>query len=85
MSARPARGVLSAPVQVKKFHSLATTRVSVFGLAPSFYERETYMLQESKPIPPFILPSDRAGEVSSEGLLGTRYVLFVYPKDDTFG
>jgi peroxiredoxin len=43
------------------------------------------MLQEGNPIPTFALPSDRDGEVSSEGLLGTRYVLFVYPKDDTFG
>ena len=43
------------------------------------------MLQEGKPIPAFVLPSDREGRVSSEGLLGTRYVLFVYPKDDTFG
>ena len=43
------------------------------------------MLQEGQPIPDFVLPSDRVGEVSREGLLGTRYVLFVYPKDDTFG
>ncbi len=43
------------------------------------------MLQEGQPIPAFALPSDRVGEVSSTGLLGTRYVLFVYPKDDTFG
>lgn len=43
------------------------------------------MLQEGKPIPAFSLPSDREGEVSSEGLLGSRYVIFVYPKDDTYG
>ncbi|MEZ4676273.1 MAG: hypothetical protein R2932_18775 [Caldilineaceae bacterium] len=43
------------------------------------------MLEEGQPIPAFSLPSDRAGEISSAGLLGTRYVLFVYPKDDTFG
>jgi len=43
------------------------------------------MLQESQPIPTFSLPSDRAGQVSSTGLQGTRYVIFVYPKDDTYG
>ena len=43
------------------------------------------MLQEGQPIPPFSLPSDRVGQVSSDGLLGSRYVIFVYPKDDTFG
>jgi len=43
------------------------------------------MLQEGQPIPAFSLPSDRAGDVSSDGLLGKRYVIFVYPKDDTFG
>lgn len=43
------------------------------------------MLQEGQPIPPFQLPSDREGEVSSAGLMGSSYVIFVYPKDDTFG
>ncbi len=43
------------------------------------------MLQEGKSIPAFALPSDRAGEVSSTELLGSQYVLFVYPKDDTYG
>ena len=43
------------------------------------------MLQEGQPIPSFTLPSDRVGEVSSAGLLGARYVIFVYPKDDTYG
>ena len=43
------------------------------------------MLQEGQPIPSCTLPSDRVGEVSSAGLLGARYVIFVYPKDDTYG
>lgn len=36
-------------------------------------------------IPEFTLMSDKAGEVSAQGLLGKRYILYVYPKDDTFG
>ena len=36
-------------------------------------------------IPEFTLMSDTAGEVSAQGLLGKRYILYVYPKDDTFG
>ena len=36
-------------------------------------------------IPEFTLMSDKAGEVSAHGLLGKRYILYVYPKDDTFG
>jgi len=43
------------------------------------------MLQEGQPIPSFTFPSDRAGKVTNTGLLGTRYVIFVYPKDDTYG
>ncbi|MEZ4868736.1 MAG: hypothetical protein R3C14_45840 [Caldilineaceae bacterium] len=43
------------------------------------------MLTQGSPIPAFALPSDTDGEVSSAGLLGKRYVLFVYPKDDTYG
>lgn len=43
------------------------------------------MLKEGEPIVPFDLPSHSTGQVSSQGLLGTRYVLFVYPKDDTYG
>lgn len=43
------------------------------------------MLKEGQPIPSFTFPSDRVGEVSSAALLGTRYVIFVYPKDDTYG
>jgi peroxiredoxin len=36
-------------------------------------------------LPSFTLRSDRAGEFSTQQLLGKRYVLFVYPKDDTYG
>lgn len=43
------------------------------------------MLKEDAPLPNFRLMSDKVGEVSSEGLLGRRYVIFVYPKDDTYG
>lgn len=43
------------------------------------------MIQAGQPIPEFSLDSDSAGVVSSDGLLGSRYVIFVYPKDDTFG
>lgn len=38
-----------------------------------------------KPVPEFTLQSHSVGELSSAELLGTRYVLFVYPKDDTYG
>jgi hypothetical protein len=47
--------------------------------------KETFMLKVGESIPNFSLPSDTAGEVSSQALLGTRYVIFVYPQDDTFG
>ena len=43
------------------------------------------MLKVGEPLPGFTLMSDKAGEVSTEQLLGSRYVIFVYPKDDTFG
>ena len=43
------------------------------------------MLKVGELIPSFSLMSDKAGEVSPKKLLGKRYVLFVYPKDDTFG
>ena len=43
------------------------------------------MLQIEHPIPDFVLQSDRAGEVSRQSLLGQWYVIFVYPKDDTYG
>jgi len=43
------------------------------------------MLEIGQPIPDFTLPSDTAGEVTPQGLLGQRYVIFAYPKDDTYG
>ncbi|MEZ4727400.1 MAG: hypothetical protein R3E79_09730 [Caldilineaceae bacterium] len=43
------------------------------------------MVEIGQPLPSFTLPSDKAGEVSSENLLGQRYVIFAYPKDDTYG
>ena len=43
------------------------------------------MVTVGQPMPDFTLMSHSAGEVSSQGLQGTRYVLFVYPKDDTRG
>ena len=43
------------------------------------------MLKVGEPIPSFTLMSEPAGEVSTQKLLGKRYVIFVYPKDDTFG
>lgn len=42
-------------------------------------------MQIGEPIPEFTLMSDTAGEVSSQSLLGSRYVIFIYPKDDTYG
>ena len=43
------------------------------------------MLKSGDQMPAFRLMSDIAGEVSNETLRGKRYVLFIYPKDDTFG
>jgi peroxiredoxin len=43
------------------------------------------MLKVGEPIPSFKLASDIAGEVSDKQLLGKRYVIFVYPQDDTYG
>ena len=43
------------------------------------------MTQIGQSMPEFTLASHSAGELSSEGLRGTRYVLFIYPKDDTRG
>ena len=36
-------------------------------------------------VPAFSLMADDGSQVSSESLLGTRYVLYFYPKDDTPG
>jgi thioredoxin-dependent peroxiredoxin len=37
------------------------------------------------PVPPFEMTADDGSSVSSESLLGRRYVLYFYPKDDTPG
>ena len=37
------------------------------------------------PVPPFEMQADDGSTVSSQGLLGTRYVVYFYPKDDTPG
>jgi thioredoxin-dependent peroxiredoxin len=37
------------------------------------------------PVPPFEMPADDGSTVSSQSLLGRRYVLYFYPKDDTPG
>ena len=42
-------------------------------------------LEVGAPVPPFELPADDGSVVSSEGLRGSRYVLYFYPKDDTPG
>lgn len=39
----------------------------------------------SQPIPKFSLMSNTAGKISPTDLLGTRYIIFIYPKDDTYG
>ncbi len=43
------------------------------------------MLTPGDPIPDFTLQTDSGASVSRAGLLGTRYVLYFYPKDDTPG
>jgi peroxiredoxin len=43
------------------------------------------MLKEGEQLPNFRLPLYPAGEFAPEAQLGQRYVLFVYPKDDTYG
>ena len=42
-------------------------------------------LSPGDPAPPFSLPDDAGGTVSSESLLGQRYILYFYPRDDTPG
>ena len=37
------------------------------------------------PVPPFELQADDGSTVSSQSLLGKRYVIYFYPKDDTPG
>jgi peroxiredoxin Q/BCP len=38
-----------------------------------------------QPAPPFAMQADDGSLVSSDDLLGRRYVLYFYPKDDTTG
>ena len=37
------------------------------------------------PVPPFEMQADDGSTVSSQSLLGNRYVIYFYPKDDTPG
>jgi len=41
--------------------------------------------QPGDPVPPFEMQADDGSTVSSKGLLGKRYVIYFYPKDDTPG
>jgi len=41
--------------------------------------------QPGNPVPAFEMQADDASTVSSESLLGRRYVVYFYPKDDTPG
>ena len=41
--------------------------------------------QPGEPAPDFVLPADDGSTVTRDGLLGRRYVLYFYPKDDTAG
>lgn len=43
------------------------------------------MLKVGDHAPDFALESDNAGTISSKQLVGQRYVLYFYPKDDTSG
>jgi peroxiredoxin Q/BCP len=42
-------------------------------------------LKEGDKAPPFVLPTDKGGEVSLKELAGKKLVLYFYPKDDTTG
>lgn len=42
-------------------------------------------LAEGDLVPAFSLPTDGGGSVSSDGLKGKPYVLYLYPRDDTPG
>ncbi|PHQ69061.1 MAG: hypothetical protein COB93_09005 [Sneathiella sp.] len=37
------------------------------------------------PAPDFTLSTDTAGDISLSGLKGKKFVLYFYPKDDTYG
>jgi peroxiredoxin len=43
------------------------------------------MLQSGHPLPAFSLPLYPTGELSNDTLIGQNTVIFVYPKDDTYG
>lgn len=43
------------------------------------------MLQEGKKVPAFSLQSTSGDTITSKELLGTKYILFFYPKDNTPG
>jgi len=43
------------------------------------------MLEEGQPVPAFSLPTDTAGDISTESLSGKAYVIYFYPKDNTPG
>ena len=43
------------------------------------------MLKEGDRVPNFSLPNEKGETVSNESLLGKKYILFFYPKDDSPG
>ncbi len=43
------------------------------------------MVEIGGTVPDFRMPTDDAGEISSEELRGQKYVIYFYPKDDTPG
>ncbi len=43
------------------------------------------MLKEGDKVPSFSLPNEKGQIISNESLLGKKYVLFFYPKDDSPG
>jgi len=43
------------------------------------------MVETGQSVPKFSMPTDDAGEISSDGLKGKKYVIYFYPKDDTPG
>ncbi len=43
------------------------------------------MTEEGNAVPDFNMPTDTAGDVSSNSLKGEKYVIYFYPKDDTPG
>ena len=43
------------------------------------------MTEEGLTVPAFTLPTDTDGDISNTNLLGQKFVLYFYPKDDTPG